>query len=129
MRRGILLSLVLIAVLIGVRGCYLGQRQHAADEKLFSAVMRNDIPALRRALSRGASPNARYDHPWPMHNYSYSALSEAVRLGHLEAAAELLRRGASPQSTGRWAQPVLSIARRRKNPEMIRLLRKHGARP
>jgi ankyrin repeat protein len=127
-KRRVLVALALLAMLIAAGAYYRAERQRLLNGQLTLAARQGDVAGMKRAIARGADVNGRFEYPWPLHNYSYSVLADSVVHDRLKAAEHLLRFGADPNSRGRWSEPVLSIARRRKNAKMVRLLQRHGAR-
>ncbi len=120
--------LIMLAVALGVVAGAFGRiRQGQLDAAVLSAAYSRSAAKVEEAIIRGGSPNARVDYWWPLHNYSYSALGSAVEHNDQRVVEALLRKGADPNSTGRWFEPALSIAQGRKNQRIVALLRSHGA--
>lgn len=127
MKRPLSFLTVLAVVLAVVASAFGHIRQDQLDSEVLSAAHSRSAPRVEEAITRGGSPNARVDYWWPLQNYSFSALGAAVAQNDYRVAEVLLRRGADPNSTGRWFEPALSIARKRKNQRIVSLLKSYGA--
>jgi ankyrin repeat protein len=129
MRRIGVLVIVMISALAIVGWQYGHMRQRHLNGPLWEAIRLSDPRATERALAAGADPNAYAGYWWPIHNYSYSALSGAVKQGDDEIVSVLLNAGANPNSTGRWNEPVLCEAVQGRKWNIARKLLKSGADP
>jgi len=88
---------------------------------LFLAAGEGNLEAVRYLLDEGADVNAR-------EKLGDTALTEATYYGRFEVVKELLFRGADLNALGDEGT-ALDIATRKKYPDIVGLLKHHGAKP
>ena len=97
-------------------------RQRRLDDRVLAAASHGNATALRSALDDGGSANV--DDPtsggWP-------ALGNAIDSGDPQTVKLLLQRGADPRY-GNWDQTSVEMGNKAKRPDLVRLLRRYGAR-
>lgn len=111
--------------------------------RLITAIKSGDSRAAMAAIRLGADPEAQsYTEFWspldaiyhgirgePYRRFSLSALMLAAIAGQTEVVDELIRRGANVNETNTNDLNPIAYAEKYRHPEVVRLLREHGARP
>lgn len=85
---------------------------------LIQAVLDNEPEEVRYYLSGGVDPN--FHHPEMM----TSPLIEAVRMDHYEIIELLVAHGANPTSKSQLGESPIQIAKQKKNPQLMKMLKK-----
>ena len=93
------------------------------SERLLDAVRTRNLGAVQVLLAEGSDPDAREPDP----GGGQTALALAVANGDLEIAMALLDRGASVDAASHFEWTPIRAAIEECDPEMVRLLVKHGA--
>lgn len=92
------------------------------DIKLIEAAKAGNLPVVESLIKEGANVNAQ-------DIGGFTALTAAVREGHLKVAELLLEKGADPEIRGNyyWGETALMMAAQKSRPDLVELLLKRGA--
>lgn len=103
----------------------LDARQRGGMTALHLAAMRNDPQIMKLLLDRGANPNL-FSTPPSSPAQPMNALMLAIRNRNRDAVALLLTKGARANDTSPKGQSAMTLAKERKNQEIIDLLQQNG---
>jgi ankyrin repeat protein len=104
-------------------GASVNARNHERMTPLMKAARRGHANVIRYLLNKGANARARMSQ-----NNTRSAIHLAAEEGHLNAVRSLVRHSNLKAQDGN-GRSVLTIAAGIRNPEMLRMLIRAGARP
>lgn len=104
-------------------GASVNARNHEHMTPLMKAAARGHANVIRYLLNKGANARARMSQ-----NNTRSAIHLAAEEGHLNAVRSLVRHSNLKAQDGN-GRSVLTIAAGIRNPEMLRMLIRAGARP
>ena len=144
-KQALILLLGSMALVVLPLGALIGLQSEERELQAFrTAVERGDIPAVRRFLKGGMSPNARvrrFNPEWrwvfhrpmkprePQGAFSDHILCYAVHAKNFQAAEVLLDAGADPNGTTSTGTGALFFASASGNLEITELLLARGANP